>query len=408
MTGLVSGFAHPRGRAAAIGSDAEAIAAAHRVAQGLAEGAIDRDRDQLVPIAEMNALSEAGLLGITVPAAQGGADVSFETVAEVFRILSAADPAIGQVPQNHFVCANVLRECGTPEQQRFFFAELLDGARFGNAQAERGTSSVLDIKTGVYRNGDAYRLRGTKYYCTGALMADWIPVAALDEEDRTVYAFVSRHAAGVEVLRDWDPIGQRVTFSGTVRFNDVDLAPDQIVAPWPKGPAATLHHAFLTLMHAAIDVGIAGNAWADTLAALRARKRPRHGARVTLAQEDPYVLADLGQGLAQLHALEALLAHAARTLDNARRGNVESASAAAVVAASGVKALAEDVAIEAANQLFALTGSASTDRALGFDRHWRNARTHTVHDANQWRYRIVGDWTVNAAAPAPLARRRAT
>jgi SfnB family sulfur acquisition oxidoreductase len=407
MTGLVSGFAHPRSPAATIGSDAEAVAAAHRVAEGLAEGAIDRDRDQMVPIAEMNALSEAGLLGITVPAAHGGADVSFETVAEVFRILSAADPAIGQVPQNHFVCVNVVRECGTPEQQRFFFAELLRGARFGNAQAERGTSSVLDIATGVYREGRTYRLRGTKYYCTGALMSDWIPVAALDESDRTVYAFVPRKAPGVEVLQDWDPIGQRVTFSGTVRFDNVALAPDQIVAPWPKGAATTLHHAFLTLMHGAIDVGIARNAWTDTLAALRARKRPRHGARVTLAQEDPYVLADLGQGVARLHALEALLAHAGRALDVARWEGTESTFEAALVAASGAKALAEDVAIEAASQLFALTGSASINRDLGFDRHWRNARTHTVHDANQWRYRTVGDWTVNAAAPAPLVRRRA-
>ncbi|RYY28503.1 MAG: SfnB family sulfur acquisition oxidoreductase [Sphingomonadales bacterium] len=392
-----------------IASEAAAIAAAHELAALLADGAIARDRDQLVPRAEMDALSRSGLLAITVPASHGGADVSFATVAEVFRILSAADPAIGQIPQNHFVCVNVLREAGTPEQQAFFFAEVLRGARFGNAQAERGTASSMHIATSLKPNEDGFLLNGSKYYCTGALTADWIPVAALDPEDRSVFVYVPREAEGVEVLADWDPIGQRVTFSGTVHLRDVPVTPDLVVEQWRSLGVPGLNHAFLTLMHAAIDVGIARDAFGDLVRELCGRTRPRHGARVTAAGEDPYVLADLGRFAARLAALEAGLLTAAATLDIARAAGLDARNTGeAVVAASGVKGLAEDVSIAISSELFALLGSSSIERGRALDRHWRNARTHTVHDANQWRYRLVGDWRVNGAVPPPLGRRRET
>src|SRR5207237_4055645 len=116
--------------------------------------------------------SSYGLLAITVPRAYGGADVSAETVAQVFQILAAADPAVAQLPQSHFVFVNALREDGSEEQKKYFFAQLLAGKRFGNAQAERGSSSALDLKTRLSRDPvalDLLRLDGTKHYTTGAL-----------------------------------------------------------------------------------------------------------------------------------------------------------------------------------------------------------------------------------------------
>ncbi len=74
----------------------------------------------------------------------GGASA---TLAEVFRLLASADASLAQIPQNHFVYVNVLRRQGTPEQQTFFFDEVLAGRRFGNAQSEAGTRHVQDIRT---------------------------------------------------------------------------------------------------------------------------------------------------------------------------------------------------------------------------------------------------------------------
>ncbi|MFC7587000.1 acyl-CoA dehydrogenase family protein [Nonomuraea antimicrobica] len=132
-----------------IADDAEALAAARELAGEFAAQAADRDAERRLPEAELDRLSARGLLAITVPRAYGGADVSARTVAEVFRLLAAADPNIAQIPQSHFVYVNVLRRQGTPEQRKFFFAEVLEGKRFGNAQSEAGTKHVQDYRTSL-------------------------------------------------------------------------------------------------------------------------------------------------------------------------------------------------------------------------------------------------------------------
>ncbi len=352
-----------------IRSDEEAITVARTLASRLAEGAIARDQERCLPAAELDLLSASGLLAITVPRAHGGADVSIATVIEVFRILSTADPAIGQLPQNHFVFVEAIRQDGSDEQQDYFFAQILSGARLGNAQAERNTDSALDLRTRLLPHPDGtFRLEGTKYYCTGAILAQWIPVAAIDERERGVLAYVHRDAAGVEVLPDWNSMGQRVTFSGTAHFHDVAVSPLQVIPHWRIFERPNIFHAFGTLLHAAIDVGIARSALQDAGALIRARKRPRLGAPVAASLEDPLLLMRFGELAVRLHALEAYLAAAARTHDQANRELTERTAADAAAAASGVKAFAEDVAIEISSDIFALIGSASTDERLDLHR----------------------------------------
>ncbi len=74
-----------------VASDAEALDIARRLADEFAKGAARRDRERLLPFAELEAFSQSGLWGITVPAAYGGADVSYRTVAKVTEIISAAN-----------------------------------------------------------------------------------------------------------------------------------------------------------------------------------------------------------------------------------------------------------------------------------------------------------------------------
>lgn len=400
--------ATPARRQHVIGSDREAIGIAYDVAARLAREAIARDRDRRLPHDEMDMLSESGLLAISVPRSHGGAGASVATIAEVLRILSVADPAIGQLPQNHFVFIEAIAQDGSEAQKDFFYAELLAGARFGNAQAERGSGSALDMATRLLPTGDGYRLNGTKYYCTGAILADWIPVAALDKDDRQILAYVRRDAPGVEVLPDWNAIGQRTTFSGTTHLRDVAVEQSQVIPHWQLFDRPTLFHSFGVLLHAAVDVGIARAALEDTIRLIRSRGRPRLGAPVLFAVDDPHLLSRLGELIVRLHGLEALLAEAARLHDRIGRSPDATQVAEAMVMAGAAKAHAEDVGLEIASELFALTGSASTDAAQALDRHWRNLRTHSVHDANQWRYHQVGAWRVNGTAPSLPRRRRAT
>jgi SfnB family sulfur acquisition oxidoreductase len=388
-----------------IASETEAIEVAHAVADQLAIGSIERDRERRMPDAEMNLLSRSGLLAIGVPRSHGGAGVSFATIAEVIRILSVADGPIGQLPQNHFLFVEAIAEDGSPEQKAYFFEGLLAGARLGNAQAERGSRSALNLATRLVRDRDRYRLNGTKYYCTGAILADWIPVAAIDEEERQVLAYVSRHAPGVEVLPDWNALGQKTTFSGTSHFRDVPVEAWQIIPHWRLFDRPNVFHAFGMLLHAAVDVGIARAAFDDLVASIQRRNRPRLGAPVASAADDPLLLGRLGELAARLSGLEALLATTGTLHDTARLDPTPSRMAEARIGAGAAKALAEHVGLDIASDLFALTGSAATDASLGLDRHWRNLRVHSVHDANQWRYQQVGNWRVNAVAPGLPVRK---
>lgn len=391
-----------------IQSDAEAIQVAHEIARSLAPGASARDRARKIPLAELDELSASGLLAVTVPREYGGADVSFETVTTVFQILSAADPAIGQLPQNHFLFLDAIRQDGTPFQQKFFFAEVLAGARFGNAQAERGSSSALDLRTRLLRAPDgSYRLNGTKHYCTGAITSHWIPVAALDDEERLVLAYVPKNAPGVQVLPDWNAMGQRITYSGTTILTDVAVPAEHVVEHWRVFDRPSLFHTYGQVLHAAIDVGIAQNALEDAAATVRSRKRARLGAPVERPTEDPHVILRFGQLSTKLHAAEELLLRAARLLDRAAPAVDARNAAEAAAGVSEAKAFSEDVAIEITNDLFALVGSSATDEDLNLHRHWRNARTHTVHDANQWRYHAAGNWFLNGVPPGKPVRKLA-
>ena len=120
---------------------------------------------------------------------------------EVFERISAADSAIGQIPQNHHQFVLALDLSGTEEQKPYYFREILEGRQLGNALSERGTKTVLDLQTRVKALGeDRFVLNGRKHYSTGALFAPHIPVFALDDSGRLIIAYVKHGAEGVTIL----------------------------------------------------------------------------------------------------------------------------------------------------------------------------------------------------------------
>ena len=127
-------------------TETDAINVAYELAEGFAVGAAERDRARELPYQEMDLLSASGLLALTVPRSYGGADLPASTVADVIRILAAADPNIAQIPHSHFVYVNLLRLGGSEKQCRDYFGQLLRGARIANAQAERnGPTAAASI-----------------------------------------------------------------------------------------------------------------------------------------------------------------------------------------------------------------------------------------------------------------------
>ena len=385
--------------AARIASDEEALETARRLAARFATTAAGRDAERRLPFAELDELAQSGLLAIAVPAQYGGLDVSNAVLAEVTAILAAADGSIGQIPQNHFYILEALRTDGSEEQKRYFFGRALAGDRFGNALSERGTKTVGHYNTRIVRDAPGYRINGTKYYSTGVLFADWVTVFALDEEDRLVMAFVPKGTEGVETIDDWDGFGQRTTGSGTTIFNDVYVHADSVVLHHKGFERPTTIGSVGQIVHAGIDLGIARAAFAETLEFVRTKSRPWMDSGVERAADDPLTISKVGQIAIRLEAATALLERAGRKVDAAQIETTEATVVEATLAVAAAKVLTTEIAIEATNTLFELAGTSAVKAELNLDRHWRNARTHTLHDPIRWKYHVVGNYHLNGVIP---------
>ncbi|NWE47453.1 SfnB family sulfur acquisition oxidoreductase, partial [Pseudomonas gingeri] len=360
-----------------------------------------RDRQRKLPWAEIEQFTRSGLGSIAIPREYGGPQVSFVTVAEVFAIISAADPALGQIPQNQFGILQLLLGTATERQKKHLFQSVLDGWRIGNAGPERGTRNTLELKTRISADGDGYVISGQKFYSTGALFAHWVAVKAINDEGRQVMAFVRRGTPGLRVVDDWSGFGQRTTASGTVLLNNVRVEAENVIENWRQGDTPNIQGAVSQLIQAAIDAGIARAAIDDSIAFVRERSRPWIDAKVERASDDLYVIADIGKLKIELHAAEALLRKAAQVLDRVNAEPVDVAAAArASIAVAEAKVLTTEISLLASEKLFELAGSRATLAEFNLDRHWRNARVHTLHDPVRWKYHAVGAYHLNGTLPA--------
>jgi SfnB family sulfur acquisition oxidoreductase len=389
-------------------SAAQAFAVAQRLAADFAPGAAERDRDRLLPYAEVDRLAASGLLAITVPAAYGGADLPPSAAAEVTRILATADPNIAQIPHSHFVYVNLLRLAGTPQQQERYFGRVLDGGRIANAQSERGGVTVADIATTLRPVDDRFRVDGVKYYCTGSLFADLFAVLTrLDDPDERsglepgeYIAYLPANTPGVRVVDDWNGLGQRTTGSGTVSFDEVLVDRDQVIPRSGAVRAPTGYGAFAQLLHAAIDTGIARGALTAATEFVRTKSRPWFEAGVANAVNDPLLIQRFGELSVAVTAAEATLSSAGWALDAAIGIDPSVANiATASLAVATAKVLADRAANDVSAALFEVSGTRSAAADLNLHHFWRNARTHTLHDPVRWKYQHIGRALLHDAAP---------
>ena len=381
-------------------TDNEALEAARSLAANAREHAGKRDLQRKLPWSLVEEFTRSGLGSLSIAREFGGPQVSFVTLAEVFAIISAADPALGQIPQNQVGILSLIAATATPAQKEHLFASVLQGWRIGNAGPERGSKNTLELKARITADGDDFVINGQKFYSTGALFAHWIAVKALDDNGKQVMAFVRRGTPGLRVVDDWSGFGQRTTASGTVLLNNVRVEAELVVDSSRLNDAPNIQGAVSQLIQAAIDLGIARGAIADTISFVRERSRPWIDAKVERNSDDPYVIADIGKLHIELHAAEALLRKAGRVLDEVSAAPIDAAGAArASIAVAEAKVLSTELSLLASEKLFELAGSRASLAEFNLDRHWRNARVHTLHDPVRWKYHAVGNYYLNDANP---------
>ncbi|TGD90734.1 SfnB family sulfur acquisition oxidoreductase [Mycolicibacterium sp. CH28] len=387
-----------------------AVAVASGLAAEFAAGASSRDHLRELPFAQIDQLSTSGLLAVTVPSAYGGADLPPSVVADVVRILATADPNIAQIPHSHFVYVNLLRLAGSPEQLRHHSELLLRGGRIANAQTERTSPTMADIATTVRPAGRQFRIDGAKYYCTGSLFADILAVLTrLDDPDGEsglaegqYIALLPADSPGVQIVDDWDALGQRTTGSGTIIFDEVLVDRAALIPRAPAVSAPTGYGAYAQLLHTAIDAGIARGALEAAAAFVREKSRPWFEAHVERAVDDPLLIQRFGELAVAVQAAESTLSVAAAKVDaafSAQPLDAEHTAAQASLAVAGAKILADKAANEVAGALFEVSGTRSVAAELNLDHYWRNARTHTLHDPIRWKYQHLGRALLHGSPP---------
>ena len=381
-----------------IQSDAEALDIAQALAEQFKSNAVQRDAQRILPFQEIEAYSQSGLWAITVPKQYGGAEVSSLTVAKIIALMSGVDGSIGQIPQNHFYALEVLRNTGTEQQKQKLYAEVLKGARFGNALAEFKTKNATQKQTAITPTEHGFVVNGEKFYCTGSLFAHRIPTLVKDHENREFLAFITRESEGLELIDDWSGFGQRTTGSGTVKFNNVQVAAEDIIPFDTAFSQATLVGPFAQIMHAAIETGIARAAFEETLHCVR-QARPWIDSGVDQATADPLTLFELGRIVADVRASEVLLKQAARSIDAAKPQPTAANITKASLDVAKVRAHSTETALKASSKLIELAGSRGSQREDGLDRFWRNARVHTLHDASRWKYYFIANHLLNGVLP---------
>lgn len=376
------------------------------VLEGIAVGAAERDRERGHPHAAIDAVRRARLGAVRLPVADGGAGYSLPELFGLVVRLAEADPNVAQILRSHFSFVEQRLIAPDRDVRARWLAVAADGAIFGNATTELGPRNVgfgrvADPATAVRREGDRLLLRGTKYYCTGTLYSDWVSVLAAGPGGAPGAVVVPVDRAGVTVEDDWDGFGQRLTGTGTTRFEDVVVSADELI-PVNRADGPYLHGAFLQLYLTATVVGIVRNVARDAVDLVRGRSRTFTHAPTPEASTDPLLLRAVGEIASQAFAAEATVEAAANALGRATESVVDGVSDPDLAHEASLRVAQAKVVVDAlgtrvAGDLFDVGGASATARGRGLDRHWRNVRTLASHNPASYKALAIGDHLVNGS-----------
>jgi len=363
-----------------------------------AEGEPQREREAVPPREHLRALVEAGFAGLRVPAEHGGEDVPLATVVRLLADLAEADPNLAHVWRNHVSFIEDRRHDRGDPRSAEWLRRLGDGQIAGGGWSEPAELGAAPLRTVIEATDQGWRLTGTKYYSTGSVYADWSTVLALDPGGEQVVALVGTSAPGVTVGDDWDGFGQRLTGSGSVRYEAAPVDPEHVFAYAVRYPYQRQY--YQSVMHAVL-VGIGRAILRDGVAALRGRKRNHRNGTDEQAVRDPQLLQVIGEVSALVYAAESAFLrsleglHAVAEAETIDAGELRSSW----IAVSLAQQVVADSVLRAATIVFDALGASGTSATVALDRHWRNARTLVSHNPRVFQARIVGDWHVNGVDP---------
>ena len=374
----------------------------------IAAGAAQRERARELPYAEVAELFAAGFGALRVPVEFGGHGATLPELFELLAELGQADSNIPQILRGHFTTVEILRNLDDGPVRAHWLEKIGAGAAFGNAQSEPTGRGTFDISTTVTDHDGEAVVSGEKYYTTGTLYADYIRVAVTDGDTRRRFVVVAATAAGVDRIDDWDGIGQRLTASGTTKF---EAAPVAEFGEFGHRPGfLDQQSSFVQIVHLATLAGINRNLRDDAVELVRSRTRTSLHAPSDAATSDYAVLGVVGKIAKNVLVVDSILQRIAQELEdvNARfaaEGSTRDLFAEVFVNTSAAQIAVIDAVLDSANLIFNAGGSSAVREGRNLDRHWRNARTLASHNPVVYKPTVIGDYLVNGTTPKSFADR---
>ena len=364
----------------------DAVGIAQELASGFAGRAAANDRDGAFPAEDFEAIRAAGLLGLMVPEELGGMGATFGTYLPVARELARGNGATALVFNMHASVTGAL--AGIPEDVaralgagEAFFAQrdqtlrrAAAGALFGVAMSERGAGSRLSQMTTAYeREGESWRIRGHKTFCSGAGHADAYLVAA--RNGTKISQFLVPAGDGLRVEQTWDSLGMRATGSHDIHLDT--LAPPDALIGGVEDMALMLAQympQWLVASYAAVYAGVAQSAIDAAVVYLGGRDGVRRL---------PAVRARIGRADAAVAAAWLAVEHAGRLVDE------QPATPEANRWVFRAKLLAGETAMEVAASMLEACGTGATRRGEPLERIFRDARCGSLQPATS---DVCADW----------------
>lgn len=369
----------------------------------IADGVAEREREHVLPRAQVRALTEAGLGWLRVPREAGGEGLGWVDFAELLVEIAAADSNLPQIFRGHIAFVEHVLSLPASEYRSTWLERIVAGDLIGNAWSETGTVARGTNATRATRDADGrWTVSGRKFYTTGSIYADWID-ATVDADGTAATALIPVGQPGVQVHDDWDGFGQPVTGTGTAEFTDALVAEADLRAFDERFRYQTAAYQLVLLT---VLAGIATAVERDVAHHVAARARTYSHGNADRVQNDPQVLQVVGEIDAAAFTARALVGDVARAVQDAAdtaddRDGAEHRDA--VIAAEFASARAQVVLSQtvpvAATRLFDTLGASAIGASNALDRHWRNARAVASHNPWLFKARQLGDLAVNGTVP---------
>ncbi|HWG90884.1 MAG TPA: acyl-CoA dehydrogenase [Candidatus Thermoplasmatota archaeon] len=349
----------------------------------VAPSAKHRDAAGEFPHDIMKRLADLGLLGPITPVEYGGAGLNYQTYVQIIEELSRWDASVGVTYAVHTSVAAVpLLVSGSEEQKQRFLPRLARGEAIGafcqsepNAGSDPGGLAATAV-----REGDHYRLNGTKIWVTNGHVSDhFIVMARTDPKagNRGISAFVcDRSLPGFKLGAREHKMGIRGSVTSTVHLEDCIVPADRLIGKEGDGFKIGMK----SLDGSRIGIGAQGLGIARACleeSIKYAKEREQFGKKIGSFQAIQFKIADMAT---KVDAARFLIQHAAWLKDNDRPYTKE---------ASMAKMYATDLAMWAATEAVQIHGGNGYTTDYPVERYFRDAKVTQIYEGTNEIQHIV-------------------